>query len=1232
MMHRFATLALLLYPTLSRSEMIHRWSFNQTGGAAASGTQQTDSIAAKVATIRGSGATFTGTDLLLPGSTTGNQAPSTIAAYLDLPNGLVSGQTNFTAEFWATVVSTKTGQKLFDFGRTNYGGNTSIQGTGAAPGEFLPSATAAPPAGTMTSSDSISLTLTRTGANTQRLNGRLDGGVDYNTDSTITITNGTQYHIVFTYQAGGGAFPATGGQAKWYLNGTLNGTRDLPFGLHQLEDVNNWLGRSQTGADTQANISYNEVRFYNHALTASEIASNNTAGPNPTFPAPVAQNDTATLHHGQKVLLSVLSNDTAASSSAVSTVSAPTSGTAVATADGKILYTHTIGTPTTDSFTYRVSGPGGISGAAQVTVTFSGNLRITPTALNVPSTPPSLAYQLSAVVTNVTSPVSIESPPGETQRIFVCQKGGLLRVIPSLAVTTPVANTFLDLPALLTSRGEAIATSSEQGLLGLAFHPNYSTNRYFYIFYSVTKAGLIYQRVSRFTTQAGSPNAADTSSELILLEQVDEATNHNGGELHFGPDGYLYISVGDEGNQNDTLNNSQTLTKDFFAGLLRIDVDKKPGSLAPNPHAAIPTDAGVARFAIPLDNPFVHTSLGGSWDGTYNGATVTPLSSVRSEFWATGLRNPWRFTFDTSNGELWLADVGQNAREEIDIVTKGGNYGWAYREATLTGPKTAPANFDTLYHSPPLYSYSRGSGTFQGNSVTGGVVYRGMRFPTLSGLYVFGDYVSGNIWTLTRSGTVARIAGEVGITGFGRDPSNGDVLVADYDGNRILRLTQETATSNFPRTLAQTGLFADITTLSPNPGILPYEVNLPFWSDHATKRRWFTIPNPAAKMAWTADGAWGVPDGQIWIKHFDLELTRGNPATKRRLETRLLVKNATGAYGVSYRWNEAGTEATLVADEGADLDLNILENGNSLVQRWRIPSRAECLSCHNANAGYALSTNTRQWNLQNAFHGFAGNQITLLANAGYFSNTAPSPNVLPRHLRLSETTFTAEARSRSWLDVNCSPCHRSPYPFDLREHLSLEATHTLNALAANNGGNPANRVLLPGSTAGSVLYSRSGALNGFTRMPPIGTNLSDTQALNVLAEWIGNELPQRQTYGMWREENFGSNVSPEGAPEADPDKDGLNNHLEYLTESSPEDGNNLLQTTSQFSNGGNQVSVSFTLPPNRRAQVESSTNLGNWLPWDVLGNQALPTTGGPVTITGPATGSRQLFRVRIWDN
>jgi uncharacterized repeat protein (TIGR03806 family) len=1228
-----------------------RWNFNTAAGSAPTGTQFLDSATGEIATVRGNGATTNGTELVLPSTaTTGNQTAANISAYLDLPNGIVSSRPSLTFEAWITPLSSKNWQRIFDFG------NTSItSGTGAAEGEIIDGATAP---GAFVANDNLFLSLNNGGTlGSHRLEAKLNGAatVTSNTDLSSATSVGTQYHFVMTVKDGGGSYGTTGCLVKWYRNGSLVGSVDLPYRLPDLQDVNNWIGRSMWAADTNGNFEIDELRLYDRAISISEVNSSYTAGASATFAPPIVVNDSATVYPGQKVLVDVLANDSGNPvSSSLAIASPPSVGTATVV-NGKILYTHVGSSTTPVTFTYQVGNVSGTTSTATVTVTLSNSLRVTNPELAMPTAPPATAFQTVDALPGVTfdEPICIASIPGDSTRLFVGERLAKIQLVPDVTATSPTKTLFLDLQGVVAGRSPTETIENwdlgENGLLGFAFHPNYASNGYFYVAYTVRiNGGSYYQRVSRFKVSTGDPTVADPASELILIQQLDEVFNHNGGDLHFGPDGYLYYAAGDEANPYDYKLNSQKINKDFFAGIFRIDVDKKPGNLEPNAHASIPTDNGIARFSVPVDNPFVHASLNGPWDGTYSGVTITPLSGVRTEFWATGLRHIWRMSFDELTGDLWAGDVGQDTYEEVNLIQKGGNYGWVYREGahdtnfTNPAPPTKPAGFTSI---DPVYEYvhasiSGGDAQFKGNSVCGGYVYRGSRFPALYGCYIFCDSVSGHIWSRNpTTGTVTRITGVPGVYGalssMGVDPSNKDLLFADYLNGKILRLATGTTDTTFPATLSATGLFADLTDLSPSPGLLPYEPNLTFWSDFAVKRRWFSIPQANDTMTWMLDENWTYPSGMVWVKHFDLEMTRGVAATKRRIETRVVVKTDGGSYGVSYRWNDAQTEATLVPDEGAEFNLDIVENGTPRTQRWQIPSRSSCLTCHTPQAGHALSFNTRQLNRTHTINGVTGNQLTVLRNAGYLANDPGSPNILPRHVRPDETDYSLEARVRSYLAVNCAYCHQeggtvAGANWDGSAHLTLAETGLIDGEAENNGGNSLNKYIVRGDATHSIVLNRMAVTNGFTRMPPLGSSELDQTNIDLVQEWITQSLPERQTYDEWRLAEFGSSSSSEGTASSDPDGDGQTNEQEFIANTDPRNPASFL--TSTLSVDGTTITLTFNVPEGRSAWIETSSDLNAWTLWDIPGNNGLPLASGPVSFSGPASGAKQFFRLRLQGN
>ena len=322
------------------------------------------------------------------------------------------------------------------------------------------------------------------------------------------------------------------------------------------------------------------------------------------------------------------------------------------------------------------------------------------------STGRAVTYRVVEAYPNLsfTRPVDYQHAGDNSNRVFVVEQRGVISVFADDA-TVSEKQTFLDISDVVDDR------RNEEGLLGLAFHPDYATNGYFYVNYTIGDPAR--SRVCRFQVSEGDPNMADPSSETLLLEFAQPYDNHNGGQLAFGPDGYLYVAVGDGGSGGDPDENGQDRTT-LLGSILRIDVDQQAAGRA---------------YGIPADNPFA-----GNTDG------------FQEEIYAYGLRNPWRFSFDTETGQLWAADVGQNQYEEIDIIERGGNYGWDVTEGNHCFEPEQGCEQSGLI--APVWEYDHSNGDV---SITGGFVYRGTELPDLVGKYVYADYASGRVWALDAS-------------------------------------------------------------------------------------------------------------------------------------------------------------------------------------------------------------------------------------------------------------------------------------------------------------------------------------------------------------------------------------------------------------------------------------------------------------------------------------------------
>jgi len=361
--------------------------------------------------------------------------------------------------------------------------------------------------------------------------------------------------------------------------------------------------------------------------------------------------------------------------------------------------------------------------------------------------------QAFANLPNFTQPVAMLQAPSSSARWYIVEKPGRVRVFDNTP-TASVSSVFIDIASRVTV--DANNPTDERGLLGMAFHPNFPADPRVFLFYTATDATLgLVDRLSEFRTL---DNGATLSSgtERVLFNVDDPATNHNGGNLVFGPDGFLYIGIGDGGGGNDqfgTIGNGQRLTI-LLGKMLRIDV------------------SSTQPYAIPPDNPFAGSALC-NVNGT--GTANCP------EIYAYGFRNPWRWSFDRGSGELWLNDVGQGALEEVDRVTRGGNYGWRCFEGTNNtgmdcGPNPGPI--------APIAQYGR----TLGQSTTGGFVYRGSAITALQGRYVFADFATGNIWNIARDTpptltltTSDMLDTNLQISSFAQD-SNGELYIVNLGG------------------------------------------------------------------------------------------------------------------------------------------------------------------------------------------------------------------------------------------------------------------------------------------------------------------------------------------------------------------------------------------------------------------------------------------------------------------
>lgn len=692
-----------------------------------------------------------------------------------------------------------------------------------------------------------------------------------------------------------------------------------------------------------------------------------------------------------------------------------------------------------------------------------------------PEPPP--AYRTERVFPSLKffEPLDVVSAPG-SNRLFVAERKGKIF-------------SFENRPDV--DKADLALDLGQRVIYGIAFHPKFAENGHVFITSipdpgKLTDAG---SRLSRFTMKKGSPPTIDPATEIPLLEWPNGG--HNGGGLKFGPDGYLYFGTGDGSGIADSLEIGQDLSS-ILGRILRLDVD--------NP-------AKGKNYGIPKDNPFVDRP------------------GARPEIFAYGLRQPWRFSFDRKTGDFWVGEVGQDLWEMVLKVEKGGNYGWSvmegdhpFRPERKKGPTPILKPVVEQHHS-------------DFRSVTGGFVYRGDRLKELQGHYIYGDFDTGRIWAFLFKDGKATDHRELArttyrIVSWGEDAA-GELYLVDFIGGGLHRLVKGdggTANLNFPKKLSDTGLFASTKGHKIAPGVIPYDVNGQLWGDHAHKERFIAIPG-SGRIAVDevlyppspgAAPGWRFPDGTVLVKTFAMEMERGNPKSRKLLETRLLHFQQFGGNeeigdqywrGYTYVWNDDQTDAELLEAGGKDIVLPIKIDGKTTEQKYRFPSRAECTLCHTYASKYALGVNTMQLNRDHDYDGVVANQLATFDHIGLFTKKlSASPEKLPKLADYHDAKLPADVRARSYLHSNCSHCHMKwgggNAEFQLLVSLPVSEMGIVDVGPQHGSFDIKDaRLIAPGDPDRSIIPFRM-ARTGLGRMPHIGSHVVDDPAVGFIRDWI----------------------------------------------------------------------------------------------------------------------------------
>ncbi|MCY3758809.1 MAG: PQQ-dependent sugar dehydrogenase [Acidobacteria bacterium] len=718
---------------------------------------------------------------------------------------------------------------------------------------------------------------------------------------------------------------------------------------------------------------------------------------------------------------------------------------------------------------------------------------------------------------SLTNPVVVAREPGSQSLWFIDQDPWKAEPRLCRTIGAPVEGAY----EVLHHFGKSLAYS-------IAFHPSFQENGHLFIGSNDRVAdGDKRVRITRYRVDRTPPHHFHSDSAEVIIEW--ESNGHDGAAIAFSPEGLMYVTSGDGTSDSDTNLKGQGLDH-LLSKVLRIDVDRPdPGRL----------------YSVPPDNPFV------------------AIKGARPETWAYGFRNPWRMSVDPGTGHVWVGNNGQDLWEQVYLVERGANYGWSVYEGShifYANRELGPTPV-----SKPLLEHPHS----EARSMTGGLVYHGSRFPELRGAYIYGDHSTGKIWGARVEGRKVAWHKELAdtslaIVAFEVD-GEGNLLVLDYrdkgeGGFYSLEVNHAPDSSDrFPRRLSRTGLFTSVAGHRLTPGMIPYSVNAPLWSDGAFKERSLYLP-PAdgqedgpsqAGAGMTSNVGWSFPDRTVLVKSFGFDSENGSAGERRWVETRLLTRQQGEWVGYSYAWNREQTEAYLVGSEGRDASVEIgLADGGKRRLDWRFPSRSECMVCHSRAANFVLGLSTLQMNKEHDYGGVTANQLEALHYLGVLKpawsdedrqslrkqllesgvnryrldsrvegitaggDGAVLPAELPFHWSAAfprlvdpyDPREDLQARARSYLHSNCAQCHVQAGGGN--SQISLEFSKSLQDMKMldleplhHKFDIPDARLVAPGDPDRSVLLHRM-ATRGRGKMPQLATSLVDRQAVELIREWI----------------------------------------------------------------------------------------------------------------------------------